>query len=73
MRRASRTRTRACRQKPNPTADQIRQYMQRLAEEHDEAWHGELMTAAPHWIYLINLHLRMVELEHMEAAVQEFL
>ncbi len=71
MRRASRTRVR--RRKPNPTADQIRQYMQRLAEEHDVAWHAELLTSAPHWVYLINLHLRMVEVEHMEEGVQEFL
>ncbi len=71
MRRASRTRV--CRRKPNPTADEIRGYMQALDEEHQAAWYQELLTSAPHWVYLINLHLRMVELEHMEEGVQELL
>ena len=47
--------------------------MRLMADEHQQAWHEELMDHAPYWIYLIGLHLRMVELEHMETAVQEFL
>ena len=31
------------------------------------------MEKAPYWVYLIGLHLRMVELEHLEEAVQELL
>lgn len=56
-----------------PTLDQIRQYVQAMADEHQQAWQQELMEKAPYWVYLIGLHLRMVELEHMETAVQEFL
>ena len=56
-----------------PTPDQLRQYMQVMADEHQQAWQEELMEKAPYWVYLIGLHLRMVELEHMETAVQEFL
>ena len=56
-----------------PTPDQLRQYMRLMADEHQQAWHEELMDHVPYWIYLIGLHLRMVELEHMETAVQEFL
>jgi hypothetical protein len=59
--------------KPEPTPDQVRQYMQALAEEHYQAWHAELTTSAPHWVYLIGLHLRLVELEHLEEAAAEFL
>ena len=59
--------------KPEPTCDHIQQYMQALAEEHQAAWHAELTSAAPHWVYLIGLHLRLVELEHVEEAAQELL
>ena len=59
--------------KPEPTADQIRRHMQCMANEHHEAWHAELTSSQPHWVYLIGLHLRLVELEHLEEAVQEFL
>ncbi len=69
-------RTRSKRPAPQvaePTPDQLRQYIQLMAEEHQQAWHEELMEKAPYWVYLIGLHLRMVELEHMETAVGEFL
>ena len=56
-----------------PTPDQIRGYIQVMAEEHQQAWHAELMGAAPYWVYLMALHLRLVELDHMEEAAQEFL
>ena len=59
--------------KTDPTTDLLRQYMQSLAEEHQEAWRSELMSAAPYWTYLLGLHLRLVELENLEAAVQELL
>ena len=57
----------------DPTPDQIRLYMQCLEDEHQQAWHVELTGPAPHWVCLIGLHLRLVELEHLEPAVQEFL
>ena len=56
-----------------PTPDQIRHYMQKLAEQHYQDWQLELTTEAPHWVYLIAIHLRLIELENMESAVQEFL
>jgi hypothetical protein len=56
-----------------PTPDQIRRYLQQLAEQHHEDWQLELMDAAPHWVYLIGIHLRLIELGNMESAVQEFL
>jgi hypothetical protein len=58
---------------PEPTADQIRGYMQALAAEHQEAWQKELTSARPEWIYLLALHLRMTELEHLDEAAVEFL
>ncbi len=58
---------------PEPTADQIRQYMQAMADQHQEAWHKELTSSAPEWIYLLALHLRMAELEHLDEAAVEFL
>lgn len=56
-----------------PTADQIRNYMQKMAEQHHQDWQLELTTEAPHWVYLIALHLRLIELENMETAVRELL
>ena len=56
-----------------PPPDQIRRYMQKLADQHHQDWQLELMEAAPHWVHLIALHLRLIELENMEAAVQELL
>jgi hypothetical protein len=56
-----------------PTPDQLRQHMRLMSDEHQQAWHEELMEKAPYWVYLIGLHLRLIELEHMETAVQEFL
>ena len=71
MKRTSRRRCNQTRTEPTP--DQIRQYMRCLAEEHQVAWHEEVMSSAPHWVYLLALHLRMVELEHMEPGAGELL
>ena len=71
MKRASRKQ--AAVKKDEPTPDQIRNYIQCMSDEHQRAWQTELMTSAPYWVYLLGLHLRMVELDHMEAAVEELL
>jgi hypothetical protein len=72
MRKASRkpaARTR----KTDPSPEQIRRYMQLMSDQHQLEWGAELRSQAPHWVYLIGLHLRMVELDRMEEAVQELL
>lgn len=56
-----------------PTFEDLSQYVQQMANEHQKAWRRELMGKAPCWECLIAMHLRMVELEHLESAVQEFL
>ena len=56
-----------------PTPDQIRRYIECAADEHQLVWHAEVTSAAPHWVYLLNLHLRLVELERMEEGVKELL
>lgn len=53
--------------------DQMRDYMARLAADHEEAWTAELYSQRPEWIYLLGLHLRLVALEHLEPAVEELL
>jgi hypothetical protein len=68
-----RPRKKAAHQKPQPTPAQIRRYLECVADEHQQAWHHELMGEAPQWVYLIGLHLRMIELEHMDVAAEEFL
>lgn len=68
-----RTRRKRLVRSAQPTPDQIRHYMQKLAEQHYQDWQLELMDGAPHWVYLIALHLRLIELENMEAAVKELL
>ena len=72
MRKASR-KSSARTRKTEPTPDQIRRYIQCSADEHQCAWQAELTSSAPHWVYLLGLHLRLVELDHLEAAVEEFL
>lgn len=59
--------------KTPPTPDQIRRYIECSSDEHQFAWHHELHTAAPHWVYLLGLHLRLVELDHLESAAKELL
>ena len=71
MRRASRKRCN--KPKTEPTPDQIRHYLRCLAEEHQVAWHEEVMSSAPHWVFLLGLHLRLIELEHLEPAALELL
>jgi hypothetical protein len=68
-----RSRKAAAVSKIGPTPDQIRQHIQCMADEHQFAWQAELMTSSPHWVYLLGLHLRMVELDHLEDAVEQLL
>lgn len=56
-----------------PSPDQIRRYVQCMADEHYLSWQVELTSAQPHWVYLLGLHLRLVELERMEEGVEELL
>ena len=53
------------------SVDQIRQYIQCLIADHEQEWTRELHTERPEWIYLLGLHLRLAELEHLEPAGQE--
>jgi hypothetical protein len=59
--------------KPEPTPDEIRDYLAKFYDQHQAEWHREILQPAPEWIYLIGVHLRLIELEKMEAAVEEFL
>ena len=56
-----------------PTPDQIRRYVQCAADEHHLSWQAELTSDQPHWVYLLGLHLRLVELDRMEEGVEELL
>ncbi len=56
---------------PTP-GEQIRAYLQELADQHHRDWKGQLQRADPEWSHLLALHLRLVELENMEAALGEF-
>ena len=53
--------------------DQMRNYLEALMADHQEAWSRELHTQRPEWIYLLALHLRLAELEHLETAGKELL
>jgi hypothetical protein len=57
----------------DPTPDQLRQYMSALANNHHQDFQIELNSAAPYWEYLLAVHLRLAELEHLEAAAVELL
>ena len=56
---------------PTP-GDQIRTYLHELVDQHYQAWDQQLHQTEPEWSHLLALHLRLVELENMEAALQEF-
>jgi hypothetical protein len=71
MRKASRKQCRT--RKTEPTPDLIRRYIQCSADEHHLSWQAELTGSAPHWTYMLGLHLRLIELEHLEAAAGELL
>ena len=59
---------------PQPdSVDTIRSYMKALSEHHDQEWQAELASERPFWIHLLALHLRMIELDHLEEAVGELL
>jgi len=51
----------------------IRRYMAALADNHQQEFQTELQSAAPYWEYMLTVHLRLVELEHLEAAAEELL
>jgi hypothetical protein len=56
-----------------PTPDQIRRHIARLVDAHQIEWHHELIShPGPNWSRLLSLHLQMVELEGIEAGMQEF-
>ena len=56
-----------------PTPQQIRGYLEALQHEHHLAFQVELLSNNPQWIVMLGLHLRMVELEQLEAGMQELL
>jgi hypothetical protein len=62
---------------PKPDApasvEEIRAFGQFIGGVHQEAWQRELNSAQPDWTLLLGLHLRLVELENLESAVQELL
>jgi hypothetical protein len=55
------------------TLDEIEDYIQRLADEHQQEWHRTVLDASPEWTFLLALHLRLVELERMKSALRELL
>lgn len=72
MRKHSR-KTTARNPKPLPTPDQIRRYIECSVDEHHLSWQAELISSEPHWVYLLGLHLRLIELEQLETAARELL
>jgi hypothetical protein len=72
VKKASR-KTSSCQPKALPTPAQIRRYIECSADEHYFSWQAELISSEPKWVYLLGLHLRLVELEHLETAAGELL
>lgn len=58
---------------PAVSLDTLRSYMKAMSANHNEDWQQELMSEAPYWTHLLALHLRMIELDHLEEAVGELL
>lgn len=53
--------------------EQIREFIEASADEHQELWQEQLLGDAPDFDYMLALHLRLVELEHLEHGVKELL
>ena len=53
--------------------DTLLSYMKAVSDNHNEEWSAELMSGAPYWTHLLALHIRMVELDHLEENVKELL
>ncbi len=69
--RSSRKRHSALPLDPTP-GDQIRKYLLELVAQHHHEWCHQLQQSQPEWAHLLALHLRLIELENMEAALREF-
>lgn len=67
MRRAARKKS--ARLKTPPTADQLQNFIHAMRVEHELQFTQELHSRAPHWEYLLALHLRLTELEHLVPAI----
>jgi len=67
MKRASSKKS--ARIKTPPTADQLQNFINAMRVEHQLEFTEELHSRAPHWEYLLALHLRITELEHLVPAV----
>jgi len=61
--------------KANPPAsiEEILAFGWFISKIHQEEWQREIQSAAPDWTLALSLHLRLVELEHMQSAVAELL
>jgi hypothetical protein len=53
--------------------DEIRAYLEKFYDQHQAEWHAEILDPHPEWIYLLGVHLRLIELEKMESALEEVL
>ena len=51
--------------------DEVQQSVQKLYCEHQQEWPGAILDPAPDGTFLRTLHLRMIELENMKAAIEE--
>jgi len=71
VKRLPRRKTNRKAKKTEPTQDQILRYMQCMMDEHQMVWHTTLVSSQPRWRYLLNMHMRMVELEHMQRCLEE--
>ena len=58
---------------PAVSLDTLHSYITAMSANHNEDWQQELMSKSPYWTHLLALHLRMVELDHLEEAVKELL
>jgi hypothetical protein len=61
------------RSRPARPPEQIRAHIQRLIQDHQQAWSEELYCDQPDWEFILGLHLHLIELERLEPAAQELL
>lgn len=60
------------RQSP-PMIEDIRASFEEIMNACQERWQEEVMSDAPRWGHVLGVHIRLCELERLEAAAEELL
>jgi hypothetical protein len=55
------------------TIEEVRAKFEDMANGYNECWLAEVLSDQPRWGYVLGLHLRLCEIQHLEEAGGELL